>query len=84
MTYQEALKSIVEDGINLGAGDFVGFEALILVKEALEKQILKKAVKKDNCGNKSCVERCPNCFEIVYGTYCQYCGQAIDRNKRGR
>lgn len=43
-----------------------------------EKQKPKQPVKHDNCGNKCASERCPNCFEIVNGKYCEECGQAID------
>lgn len=51
-------------------------------REAVERQRAKKFVKYDNCGNKSVVDRCPNCFEIVNGKYCEYCGQHISREER--
>lgn len=46
-------------------------------REAMQKQKPKQPVKHDNCGNKCVSERCPNCFEIVNGKYCENCGQAI-------
>lgn len=51
--------------------------------EAMEKQKAKNPVKHDNCGNKCASDRCPNCFEIVNGKYCENCGQAILGRKRG-
>lgn len=44
---------------------------------ALEKQIAKKPVKHDNCENKCASYRCPNCFELVSGKYCEECGQHL-------
>lgn len=84
MTDEQALKSIIEDGINLGAGDYVEFEALLLAKEALEKRIPKIHVSHDNCGNKCASLRCPSCFEVASGKYCENCGQAIDWSKEKR
>ena len=54
--------------------------------EALEKQIPKKIIYHDNCGNPSPYQpRCPRCYEASNDTwiyagesYCEYCGQAID------
>lgn len=37
MTENEALKSIIQDGIELGAGDYVEFEALKVAAKALEE-----------------------------------------------
>lgn len=37
MTNEEARKEIIENGIDLGAGDFVGLEALKVAAAALEK-----------------------------------------------
>ena len=39
MAAEDALKSIVSDGIELGAGDYVELEALKIAREALERQI---------------------------------------------
>lgn len=39
MTIEEALSSIVDDGINLGAGDFVNVEALKVAADVLRKAI---------------------------------------------
>lgn len=44
MTPQEAIKDIVESGIELGAGDYVGLESLNMAVKALEKQIPKKPI----------------------------------------
>lgn len=44
MTTQEAIKDIVETGIELGAGDYVGLESLNMAVEALEKQVPKKPI----------------------------------------
>lgn len=68
MTNQEALKSIIEDGINLGAGDYVEFEALILAKDALEKQIPKKPNKRQVGCNilMSRIYYCPTCNKKMY------------------
>lgn len=46
-------------------------------REAVERQMPKKPVKYDNCGNKCVDDRCSNCFEIVNGKYCENCGQRI-------
>ena len=45
---------------------------------AIKKQIPKKVVCYDNCGNKSLSERCPKCFEVASGDYCEFCGQKLD------
>lgn len=50
-------------------------------REAVEKQKAKKPVKYDNCGNKCVADRCPNCFEIASGKYCENCGQRISREE---
>ena len=39
MTVEDALKNIVQDGIELGAGDYVELEALKIARKALERQI---------------------------------------------
>ena len=48
------------------------------VNKAVRKQIAKKVVYHDNCGNKSVSERCPMCFEVASGDYCEFCGQKLD------
>lgn len=49
MTEKEALKEIVENGIELGAGDFVDVKALKVAKKALESQIkLKEYIERIN------------------------------------
>lgn len=45
MTSKEAIKDIVENGIELGAGDYVDIESLKVAISALEKQIPKKPKK---------------------------------------
>lgn len=39
MNDREALKAIIEDGINLGAGDYVDVEALKVAASALKERI---------------------------------------------
>ena len=81
MTAEEALKSIIEDGIELGGGDYVPLETLKVAKEALEKQIPKKPVDYEECGvTRYKTGRCSCCGEFVIQHYkhCPECGQAID------
>ena len=64
-------------------------EASVLACEAMEKQIAKKIVFYDNCGNPTPhTPRCPKCFEEPTSTwytrgisYCEYCGQKLDWNE---
>lgn len=59
--------------------------------EALEKQIPKKVVYHDNCGNATPYQaRCPICYEAIEPTFyirgeswCQYCGQKLDWTEEG-
>lgn len=83
MTPQEAIEVLTDKHTSIGTTKCddetwkklrPAIEAAIV---ALEKQIPKKPVKRDNCGNESCVERCSNCFEVVHGAYCEYCGQSL-------
>ena len=53
-------------------------EACLVACEAIEKQIPKKIVFCDNCGNKTVSARCPRCFELVTRPYCRECGQRLD------
>lgn len=53
-----------------------------LFRDLAERQRAKKPVKYDNCGNKSATDRCPNCFEIVGGKYCENCGQHIEKTDK--
>lgn len=64
MTYEEALKDIIESGINLGAGDYVDPEALKVAAKALEKQIPKS------------IQECGHVISSNYD-YCPECGQAL-------
>lgn len=79
MTKQEALKSIVEDGINLGAGDYIELEALALAKEALEKQIPKNPIKIQT-SPKRFYYACPICEnrQDRQEKHCYECGQSLD------
>ena len=60
-------------------------EALDMATEALEKQIPKKVIYHDNCGNETPYQsRCPKCYEAINNTWywageswCPYCGQKI-------
>ena len=93
MDWKEALTEIQEDGIRLGAGDYVGVDALKVAALALKKQIPQKpidVVKGENGVISSA--SCPCCefsfpdiggvWEVYYEceqqNYCQECGQAID------
>lgn len=80
MTNQEALDDLRDNGINLGAGDFVDVESLKIAAEALEKQIPKKvniSLRGTTDYNTSC--HCPACRSIVGNNraYCSSCGQAL-------
>ncbi len=49
MTVEEALKEIVENGIELGAGDYVDVKALKVARKALDAQIkLKEYIERIN------------------------------------
>lgn len=81
MTAQEAIKDIVENGIELGAGDYVDVEALKVAVIALEKQIPKKLLPPPN-EDDLMFGFCPNCKEEIYCScselsHCCKCGQAI-------
>lgn len=78
MTAEEALKSIIEDGIELGGGDYVPLETLKVAKEALEKQIPKKPYTANENGEYE-KDYCPTCHRSLfpYDHHCR-CGQAID------
>ena len=90
MTYEEAKIDLIESGIELGAGDFVDFEALKIAVVALDKQIPKKPnIGVDRTWGTPTKEAiCPACdyalghWEFIGGgeniTYCEHCGQAID------
>lgn len=76
MTPEEALKDIIESGINLGAGDYVKFDTLKVAAAALEKQVPKKYISIDSPYK----GQCPVCHVTVWlnSGYCWKCGQAID------
>lgn len=85
MTPEEALKDIIEDGINLGAGDYVDLEALKVAAEALKKQVPTK-VGKIIIHNTSLIGKpvevslyCPKCKRIIESVhdYCWHCGQRL-------
>lgn len=56
------------------------------LNKALEKQIPKKVIYHDNCGNETPYQsRCPKCYEAINDTWywageswCPYCGQKLD------
>ena len=85
MTPKEALKDICENGIRLGAGDFVTFEALKEAAAALRKQIPKEhhhtRVVEVKCKARESV--CPACLGVIitteneYPKHCDWCGQAL-------
>ena len=90
MTYEEAKIDLIESGIELGAGDFVDFEALKIAVVALDKQIPKKPTRgvDRTWGTPTKEAICPVCdyalghWEFIGDakkiTYCEHCGQAID------
>lgn len=85
MTVEEALKEIVENGIELGAGDYVDVNALKVARKALEKQIAKKPIIKEWSPAK-----CPCCgcdlsesigdgyYKHFYSLMFCECGQKLD------
>ena len=91
MDWKESLKEIQEDGISLGAGDYVGLEALKIAVLALEKQVPKKPTHEATLYK--CFT-CPSCKNVVdefeaIGSekhrvlvpHCRFCGQALDWNE---
>ena len=91
MDWKEALKEIQEDGISLGAGDYVGLEALKIAALALGKQVPKKPTHEATFYK--CFT-CPSCKNVVdeFETignekhrvlvpHCRFCGQALDWNE---
>lgn len=84
MTYEEAKIDLIESGIELGAGDFVDFEALKIAVVALDKQIPQRPINLSNAPLDAycAIFRCPRCKGRLKmkskGAYCDKCGQAID------
>ena len=73
-SYEDALKDIRENGIALGAGDFVSVDALKVACVAIERQIPKKPegiawLYCPVCGRDALMDQ----FK-----FCPDCGQAID------
>lgn len=58
MDWKEALTEIQEDGIRLGAGDYVSVEALKIAALALEKQIFQREL--------SAVGKCEGCRNHLF------------------
>lgn len=85
MTYEEALASLIDDGIKLGAGDYIPMETLEVCKEALEKQVPKKVVYKMGCHGGALCPNCRTVFEYRMDNwkspFCQHCGQALEWNE---
>lgn len=93
MDWKEALTEIQEDGIRLGAGDYVGVEALKVAVLALEKQIPKIVLKQTESDREFVDYNCPNCkttlqqkmkqskrTTIYKYNHCIFCGQVLDWN----
>lgn len=84
MTYEEAKIDLIESGIELGAGDFVDFEALKIAVVALDKQIPQRPINLSNAPLDAycAIFRCPRCKGRLKmkskGAYCDKCGQALD------
>lgn len=93
MTYEEAIRRIETHNKIHFAKEFPRAikitEALDMAIEALEKQIPKKVIYHDNCGNETPNQaRCPRCYEASNDTwhwagesYCEYCGQLMKWRK---
>lgn len=91
MTKEEALNDIIENGINLGAGDFIDTEALKIAAEVLKKHIIPMKVNvklseahlkygydiknRDVYTCSSCNRRLRNKQKDLY---CSNCAQALD------
>lgn len=74
MTKQEAIAILQEERDYAQFPKYVK-EALIIAKEAIEKQIPKSPLK-----TRSEIV-CPTCNTLVGSSpYCRYCGQAIERS----
>lgn len=89
MTYGEARKEIIENGVELGAGDFIDMEALRVAAEACERLTPEKPQMKATDGFAPEVASelcCPQCGGPVTNywvrgakpKHCQFCGQALD------
>lgn len=89
MTYEKALKTI-NMNLQVAIHDLEGLEpeyeknqieALKISREAIEKQIKKKPIKKTNFGSDILDGKyCPRCDLMFDRTskYCECCGQALD------
>lgn len=84
MTVQEAIKAMENLNLVLSITESER-ESVNMAIKALEKQIPKKVIYHDNCGNKTPNQsRCPECYEAINDTWywtgeswCPYCGQKI-------
>lgn len=89
MTYAEARKEIIENGVALGAEDFVDTEALMVAVDACDRLTPEKPEMRAMQGFDPEVASelcCPHCLGPVTNywvrgakpKHCQFCGQAID------
>ena len=77
MTESEAIKEF-QDNIDLPYGVTVSDEASRMAINALEKQIAKKIViKNDNGRTRRACGRC-GCFILPASRFCSKCGQKLD------
>lgn len=82
MTKKEALNDIIENGINLGAGDYVSLEALKVAAEALqEPERMKGRWEEFDYDNSYRCTACGEIWTLSDGTpeennmnYCSFCG----------
>lgn len=94
MTYKEARDEIIENGVVLGAGDYVDLEALKVAADACDRLTPKKPTYvdtrfrnhgryvSDGCSLAACY-KCPNCRSHIFHVFdserfCVHCGQALD------
>lgn len=90
MTENEAFKSIIQDGIELGAGDYVEFEALKVAAKALEEiQEYRASGTVEECreAREKQMAKKPMNLEYVREDYswmgeCLFCGAYVSENEK--
>lgn len=77
MIYEEALEIIQQYHYGNAVDSSKYMSAMDLVEFALEKQMPKKRILKEDILGLM-VSVCPYCGESVHNNFCRICGQAID------